>query len=196
MRYPQGHKKESRTRLISAIGRGFRRHGYAGIGVDGLAKEAEVTSGAFYGHFSSKDAAFKEVAIAGLEELREGVLSLRHQHGERWLEHFVDFYLGFKRICDLGESCGLQSLTPEVARADADIRSAYEEHMHAVAAAVAEGLPGSTPADRKRRAWSVLSLLAGGVTLARACASEAASGDIAIGVKAAVLAIAGDTGKD
>jgi TetR/AcrR family transcriptional repressor of nem operon len=193
MRYPQGHKNESRARLISAIGRGFRRHGYAGIGVDGLAKEAEVTSGAFYGHFSSKDAAFKEVAIAGLDQLRQGVLSLREQHGEDWLERFVDFYLGFKRICDLGESCGLQSLSPEVGRADVDIRTAYEGHMQAAAAVVAEGLSGGTPADRQRRAWTILSLLAGGVTLARACGSEATAGEIAAAVKAGVLAIAGAT---
>lgn len=194
MRYPQGHKKESRARLVSAVGRGFRRHGYAGIGVDGLAKEAEVTSGAFYGHFSSKDAAFKEAAIAGLDELCTAILALREQHGGAWLEHFVDFYLGFKRTCDLGESCGLQSLTPEVGRADAAIRIAYEEHMSAVTDAVAEGLSGGSQLDRRRRAWAIMSLLAGGVTLARACGSDAASGEIAAAVKVAVLAAAKASG--
>ena len=94
MRYPQGHKEEARARMIAAAGRGFRKHGFGGIGVDGLAKEAKVTSGALYGHFPSKNAAFKEAAIAGLEELHSGVLALRAQYGADWLEPFIDFYLG------------------------------------------------------------------------------------------------------
>ena len=52
--------------MVAAAGRGFRRQGFGGIGVDGLAKEAEVASGAFYGHFSSKGEAFKAALVAGL----------------------------------------------------------------------------------------------------------------------------------
>jgi TetR/AcrR family transcriptional repressor of nem operon len=51
--------------MIAAASRGFRSNGYAGIGVDGLAKAAGVTSGAFYSHFGSKDAAF-DIARATL----------------------------------------------------------------------------------------------------------------------------------
>ena len=43
-------KQETRKRIINAASRGFRSNGYAGIGVDGIAKEAGVTSGAFYAH--------------------------------------------------------------------------------------------------------------------------------------------------
>ena len=48
MRYGPGLKQEARTKILDAAGRGFRRLGFGGIGVDGLAKEAGVTSGAFY----------------------------------------------------------------------------------------------------------------------------------------------------
>lgn len=37
VRYTTGHKEEARARMVSAAGRGFRRKGYGGIGVDGLA---------------------------------------------------------------------------------------------------------------------------------------------------------------
>ena len=80
--------------------------------MDGLAKEADVTSGAFYGHFASKQAAFKEAVATGMEELRAGVMSFRETRGPKWLEAFIDFYLGYKRTCDLGDSCALQSLSP------------------------------------------------------------------------------------
>ncbi|MFT7414539.1 MAG: TetR/AcrR family transcriptional repressor of nem operon, partial [Methylophagaceae bacterium] len=40
-------KNETRKRIIKAASKGFRSNGYAGIGVDSIAKEAGVTSGAF-----------------------------------------------------------------------------------------------------------------------------------------------------
>src|SRR5882724_7437148 len=105
MRYRPDHKEEARARMLNAAGRGFRRLGFGGIGVDGLAKEAGVTSGAFYGHFPSKAEAFKAAAVAGLVQLREGVEHLRAKEGDAWLEKFADFYMGARRTCDLGESC-------------------------------------------------------------------------------------------
>jgi AcrR family transcriptional regulator len=81
MRYGPGHKEDARTRILAAVGRGFRRLGYGGIGVDALAKEAGVTSGAFYGHFPSKADAFTASALAGLVELREGIERLRAKAG-------------------------------------------------------------------------------------------------------------------
>lgn len=187
MRYKAGHREEARARMIAAAGRGFRRRGFGGIGVDGLAKEADVTSGAFYGHFPSKEAAFKEAIVAGLEELRAGVASFREKHGPNWIEAFVDFYLGDKRTCDLGESCALQSLSPEVGRSDTEIRAAYEAGMLKVVEAVAEGLGGGALADRKKRAWALLSILAGGVTLARAVVDAQVSNGIAVSIRSAAL---------
>ena len=191
MRYKAGHKEEARARMIAAASRGFRRRGFGGIGVDGLAKEAEVTSGAFYSHFSSKEAAFKEAVVAGIEELCAAVLSFRKAHGAKWIEAFADFYLGYKRVCELGDSCALQSLSPEVGRSDAETRSAYEAGMLKVADAVAEGLEGGTLAERRQRAWALLSILSGGVTLARAVADEEVSSGIADAVKSAALQAAG-----
>ncbi len=43
MRHKGVNKEETRQKMLEAVGRGFRGHGYAGIGVDGLAKTAGVT---------------------------------------------------------------------------------------------------------------------------------------------------------
>ena len=187
MRYKAGHKEEARTRMVAAAGRGFRRLGFGGIGVDGLAKEAEVTSGAFYGHFSSKGEAFEAALVAGLQELRIAVENLRAEHGARWIEVFVDFYLGQKRVCELGSSCALQSLTSEVQRADAGIKTIYEAEIGGVVNAVAEGLPGRSRKDRRARAWALLAILSGGVTMARAVADKDVSAAIAAACRVAAL---------
>lgn len=168
----------TRRRILDAAGRGFRRSGFGGVGVDGLAKQAGVTSGAFYTHFSSKEAAFEEAVVAGIEELRHAVVSLQREHGRRWVEAFVDFYLGYKRTCELGDSCAMQSLVPEVGRANSHLKSVVEPHMQAVAEAIAAGLPGP-PADRLDRAWALLATLTGSVSLARAARNPRTSDLIA-----------------
>ena len=62
----QRNKEETRLKMRVAASRSFRAHGFAGVGVDGIAKEAGVTSGAFYSHFGSKDGAFSAALGVGL----------------------------------------------------------------------------------------------------------------------------------
>jgi TetR/AcrR family transcriptional repressor of nem operon len=186
MRYGPEHKLQARAKILNAVGRGFRRHGYGGIGVDGLAKEAGVTSGAFYGHFASKGDAFEAAALAGMVELRQAVERFQTEAGDGWLSRFVDFYLSTKRTCELGDSCALQSLTPEVARAEKATRVAYEAELLRVVEATAAGLPGKTPAARRKLAWTVLAALSGGVTLARAADDAKIGAQIASALKATI----------
>lgn len=179
MRYHADHKEEAKAKLLEAAGRGFRRLGYGGIGVDGLAKEAGVTSGAFYGHFKSKDAAFAAAAVAGLNDLCGSIAKLQQEQGQRWAEAFIDFYLGERLHCLLDTSCGLQSLTPDVMRASEKTKTAYGEALERVARQLADGLEGKTEEERRQKAWSLMALLSGGVTMARSIASLEAQKAIA-----------------
>ncbi len=194
MRYGPDHKQAARTKILSAVGRGFRRHGYDGIGVDGLAKEAGVTSGAFYGHFASKGDAFEAAALVGLVDLREAIERFQAEGGAGWLGRFVDFYLSTKRTCELGESCALQSLTPEVARAERGTRVSYEAELLRVVEAASTGLPGKTPGARRKLAWTVLAALSGGVTLARAADDAKVGVQIAAALKATIDALVAAAG--
>ncbi|RFP21877.1 TetR/AcrR family transcriptional regulator [Duganella sp. BJB488] len=168
VRYTQGHKEESRARIVDAAGRGFRSHGYGGIGVDGLAREAGVTHGGFYGHFSSKAEAFKAAVVSGLQALRAGVEAVRAEQGKDWIVAFVAFYMGPKRTCTLADACTLSSLSAEIERSDPAIRDAYQAELQGVMESIAAGLPKGSEAERTAQAWVLLSLLTGGVTLARA----------------------------
>ena len=55
-------------------------------------------------------------------------------------------------------------------------RAAYEAELLAVAARVAEGMPGE---PGRRAAWPILAALAGGVALSRAVADPALAREIA-----------------
>jgi len=161
-------KLQTHQRILDAAGRVFRKGGFGGAGVDGLAKEAGVTSGAFYVHFASKSAAFRESVVQGVSDVNRAVQDFQAKHGEAWWPAFVHFYLGARRKCDLSESCGLQSLTTEVARADASVRSAFETELRNVASTIAAGpKSANAPADVDE-AYAALATLIGAVTLARA----------------------------
>lgn len=190
MRYTPEHREETRRSILQAAGRRFRKHGYAGIGVDGLAKEAGVTSGAFYAHFSSKEEAFTHAVAEGIRELTEGVEQLQREHGDKWIEKFVDFYMGTKRTCELGEACAMQALTPEVMRADAHVRSVYEEEIKLVVEAIAKGLQHGSLSERRARSWALLCLLSGAVSTARALNNSALANQVARSVRSAALAVA------
>lgn len=193
VRYASGHKQESLARITQAAGRGFRKQGFGGIGVDGLAKEAGVTHGAFYGHFRSKSEAFKAAVVAGLRQLSDGIVAKREKDGAGWVAPFVEFYLGYKRTCDLGDACTVPVLSPEIERADVTTRTAYEAELRKVIEALAAGFANGSDAEREARAWVLMSLLSGGVTLARAVPSAELSAAISTAVSSAALRIAGDS---
>jgi AcrR family transcriptional regulator len=192
MRYSTEHKQETRARVVAAAGQVFREEGYGGASIDALTKAAGVTNGAFYGHFKSKSAAFRTAVLSGLEELRQGIAALKADRPRDWLKAFVDYYLGDKRTCKLGESCALPSLSADVMRADDETRGAYTKELKRVIEEVAAGLPesaapGRADSSREDQAILLLAMLSGGVTLSRAVSDAALSERIAILVAQAAL---------
>jgi AcrR family transcriptional regulator len=168
MARPAGDPGRVRERLIEAAGRGFRVGGYGGAGVDGLAREAGLTSGAFYAHLGSKAEAFRLALISGLTFLREGIDTFKQRHGADWVVPFVEFYFGERMAAPLAQACALPTLTTDAARSDEATRLAYEAELEQIATTIAEGLTGG---DTRARAWALLALLAGGASMARAVSS-------------------------
>ncbi|GJL66228.1 MAG: TetR family transcriptional regulator [Nitrospirales bacterium] len=193
MRYKAGQKEATRQKMLKAVGRGFRKNGYAGTGVDGLAKAAGVTSGAFYAHFGSKDEAFDAALAAGLDEVIEAVPRYQREHGADWVKTFVDYYLGRRHRSDLACGCAMAALTGEVVRSGPQVHAAFEKKMRLIAHLVACGLAGSSDEDCRTRAWAMLSVLIGGLTVSRAMKSVTIADEVAVAVKATALKAAGRT---
>ena len=164
MKVSEEYKQSAKRKILAAAERGFRKNGFGGLGVDGLAKEAGVTSGAFYGHFKSKDEAFKAATIQGMVDYRDGVKRFQTEHGEHWVKHFLDYYLGETHIFDLDCGCAVPSLSADVMRAEPETKAEYEALLEQIAKNIAAGLP------RKEihTARALIALLSGAVTIARA----------------------------
>lgn len=183
-----GRKEQGRARILKSAGRVFRSHGFGGSTIDGLAREASVTSGAFYAHFRSKTEAFRAAVAVGLDDLRRYIEQARLRHGRQWWIHFIDFYVDDRRTCDLSVSCALQSLSPDMARADEDDRQAYEANLQAIIEAMSKE-SGDGDGVGEEQAIALLALLVGGVTLARAVHTQTASNEIAVAVRKAAMTL-------
>ena len=147
-----------------------------------------MTNGAFYGHFESKAAAFREVAIQGLVELREGVERYRAEYGANWLAAFTRFYFSESKVGCAENACALPSFAPARVRASEATRAGFEQELPGVALAVAEGLPDGAPPARLDRAWAILALWSGGVMLARSVNDDATREGLIAALAGAILA--------
>ncbi len=192
MRYKPGKKEETRKVMINAASQCFREYGFAGVGVDGLAKAAGVTSGAFYSHFGSKNSAFELGLIAGLDEAIETIPQFQEDHGKDWVKAFIDHYMGKAHREDLAGGCVMAALTAEVVRANDQTKQVFEDKMAVIAGLIAKGLAGGTPRVRTERAWAFLGVLTGGLNMARSMNGDTAVKAITQGVKRAAIEAAGE----
>lgn len=190
MRYTPEQKRQTAANILVAAGRRFRLDGYGGAGIDGLAQEAGVTSGAFYKHFSSKAAAFEAAVDIGLRDFQHTAeLAIADQHSD-WLVALVDYYFSREHRTNLASGCAVPGLTGEVARGSEQVRMVYQQGIARVVSTIETGLTHLDKSERRPRAWAVLAMLSGGVQLARAVHDEAEATEIATAMRDAVLRFA------
>lgn len=168
MRYPPDQKARARNALLQAGGRSLKANGFNGIGVDGLAAAAGVTSGAFYSNFRGKEAMLEAIIDAELgEPFLSDTDSVTREDGRARLISFLREYISADHSLDPAQGCVMPALSADVARADPTVKDAYERKMRAMVDRIAGLLDGSR-SDRQRRAWSILALMVGSIVISRA----------------------------
>ncbi|ORW95555.1 hypothetical protein AWB92_10210 [Mycobacterium sp. IEC1808] len=176
MRYPADQKVKARAALLRAGTRSMKVAGFNGIGVDGLAAAADVTSGAFYSNFANKEAMLEAIIEAAVgEPFLSDTESASKTECRAKLKNFLAEYLSTYHVENPGDGCVMPTLSADVARAGVSTREAYEHKITALAQRVADVLDG---ADRERRAWSVVALMVGAVSISRAMADPATQADV------------------
>src|SRR3954453_16767615 len=68
MKVTREQAARNRERIVEAAAQRFRERGFEGIGVADLMKEAGLTHGGFYGHFSSKEDLIAEASGRALSQ--------------------------------------------------------------------------------------------------------------------------------
>jgi TetR/AcrR family transcriptional regulator, transcriptional repressor for nem operon len=183
-------KEQTRERMLDAASRSFRSHGFAGVGVDAIARAAGATSGAFYAHLGSKDGAFRAALELGLDEVITAIPKVQREHGAQWVQAFAEYYLGKPHRDDLACGCAMTTLSPDVARSGPEAKAIFETKMKKIAGLIADGLEGGDAEQRLSRAWSMLGVLIGGLTLARSMKSNRRAEEIARSIREAAVNVA------
>jgi TetR/AcrR family transcriptional repressor of nem operon len=167
MRYPSDQKARAKEAILQAGARTLRTNGFNGIGVDGLAASAGVTSGAFYSNFSNKEALLEEVIAACVGEpfvdCESGSLAQRQDRLREWLA----MYISAEHRADPASGCVMPTLSADVARANPQIRGAYKRKMVELVRKMSSVLDGAEP-DRQKRAWSIIAMMIGAIAISRA----------------------------
>ena len=167
MRYPSERRAETRQAVLKAAACELRERGFYGVGVDRLSAAAGVTSGAFYSHFSSKEDVFRSVIDANLGrpfiEPEDGDLTTRRER----LRAYLRGYISLEHRDAPGQGCVIPALSADVARSGLAVRTIYQERMVEFMDKIALLMKGP-PGAREKRAWTLLSLMAGAMLIARA----------------------------
>ena len=98
----QRRAEATHSRLLEAAAAGFAEQGYDGTSVAEICRRAEVSKGAFYHHFASKQDLFIELLERWLAELDEGLAGL-HTGRTSVPEELVDMTEMIRRVFQVAE---------------------------------------------------------------------------------------------
>lgn len=146
-----------RNALLAAAGRLFREKGFDGVGIAEIAAAADLTHGAFYTHFASKEALCAEV----LDTIVRGSARVLQDAGD--MAGFIDAYLSPKHLRNRAGGCAMAALGVDAARGGDAVRAAFSSGLEAVIDAFA-----AQPGTDRQRAIATVAALVGGLVLARA----------------------------
>jgi len=169
MRYPPGHKEQTRLTILEAAARVFRSQGFQGGGVYAVMAEAGLTPGGFYAHFKNKEDLFVQL----LELFPEHFTSLipeefQDLQGMPWVEAHITFYLSPEHRDAAENCCLLPSLISEVERRGEQCRQAFASAIQIWVERFAGHLEALPEKERLPAARAIVTLGMGACSTARA----------------------------
>ena len=172
MGYSKSDKAETHTRIVSVAAKRFRELGLEGIGVADVMKEAGVTVGGFYKHFTSRDELVVEALATAFQDL------------DRWEEHTdtltkgLTTYLSEEHRDGPGTGCALGAFLGDMSRASRSAKAVYTARLKRTLAYSTGLVRADGNSDRRARAILTISAMLGAINLSRAVSDPNLSRDI------------------
>lgn len=162
-------KEASHERIVSVAARAIRRSGYDGTGVADIMKEAGLTHGAFYSHFTSREAMLAEAASRACAESAAAAAGVAASvRPEQALASMLRAYLSREHIEQVEMGCPLAALGSETPRQAPEVRRATTRHIKEMIDLVARQLPDWGQPGAHERALVTVATMVGTLLLARA----------------------------
>ncbi len=180
-------KELSHDRIVDAAARAIRKHGYAGVGVADVMRDAGLTHGGFYAHFASRDALLIEAIERAARSSATRIAAQAAKPRSPDVTPFralVENYLSDQLLKTPDAGCPVAALCSEMPRQSPAVRKASARRVDALLRYVERSLAPSV-ADQ---AGVVAATLVGSLQLARAVGDTARGKDLLAGARQALLA--------
>jgi len=171
-RTPNSRKEDTHARIVDIAARAIRKHGYAGVGVADVMRQAGLTHGGFYAHFESRDALLVEALERAAHESAAVVARAAAARRGRNVSAFrslVEAYLDDAHLASLEAGCPVAALGSDMPRQSRAVREASVVRVEALIAGVRSTLPRSS----RSTAVVVTGTLVGSLQVARALGANA-----------------------
>ena len=173
MRYPTDHKQQTRERIVRAASRRFRSRGTEGAGIADLMRDLRLTHGGFYRHFGSKEGLVVEAFEAALKEWGDrAVAAIEKAPAGGEMQALIDLYLDPRHCDDAASGCPVAALASEMARRPKGSRGRVLQALRAHVRRMEPYMPGRTVEERRQKTITLLTGMAGTLTIARAFTDE------------------------
>lgn len=177
MGHSQADKAASRERILDAAARQIREKGLDSLSIAELMKQAQLTHGAFYGHFPSRAALIQAAVERAVDDGTASFVAARPKaaaaadagappSGRNPVKTVLNSYLSAANRDQRANSCAFASLAADVGRSDDPaVRQLMAGRMEQAFAGMSRAMGGGAEADAAAlAAWSTM---IGAVTLAR-----------------------------
>lgn len=168
MPYTDEHREKSREKILISAGRLFSRRGYDAISIDDLMRDAGLTRGASYHHFSSKAHVYSEsiAYMAAQSPIANG--GACEELASVWLERILGKYLSREHIETAELPCPLAFLVTDVGNREPGVRRTYTAVCRALVARIQEQLQKTENYSNESTALALSALMIGAVAIGRA----------------------------
>ena len=169
-------KDATHERIVAVAARAIRRSGYDGIGVADIMKEAGLTHGAFYAHFTSREAMLAEaIGRACAESAAAAAGAVASVRPDMSLASMLSAYLSREHLQHAEIGCPLAALGSETSRQAPEVRRVATRHIKEMIDLVARQLPDWGQPGAHQRALVTVATMVGALLLARAVDDPALS---------------------
>jgi TetR/AcrR family transcriptional regulator, transcriptional repressor for nem operon len=169
---------ENRERIVEAAAQRFRERGFDGIGVADLMKEAGLTHGGFYGHFSSKEDLIAEASARALTRSLADWSKVADRASGDPLSAVASVYLSRRHRDNAGAGCLLAALGPDISRQGRAVQHTVTRYVRSAFDFLATLVPGKSKGVRRQKAISTYATLIGAMVIARAVDDPALSQEV------------------
>ncbi|TWX66281.1 TetR/AcrR family transcriptional regulator [Colwellia demingiae] len=187
MAWQETHKEQSKDRILKSAAMLFTHHGFEKISIDQVMKNAELTRGAFYSHFSSKS----DLYAQAISKAAKVAYKRKPVNCPQNMKDFAQYYLSSEhRDNNYEQACPLAFLVSDISQQDNQVKETYTKTLKAFLAQAQ-----SLTVSREKALQSAV-LMIGGLAISRALDDKDFSNELLAACQKGVISLSTEEDTD